>query len=81
MTIATKQPQTGATPADPEHEADLTEEERRQRQIELNRPAIALLRSWIEDEQEDTAEEQRAALSWLMGAIDEDRPADRKLFS
>jgi hypothetical protein len=78
MTTAIKHPQTvtGAV-----READMTEEEVRQRQIELNRPTVALLQSWIEDEQEDSEEEQREALAWLMEAMDEDRPSDRKLFS
>jgi hypothetical protein len=78
MTTAIKHPQTvtGAV-----READMTEEEVRQRQIELNRPTVALLLSWIEDEQEDSEEEQREALAWLMEAMDEDRPSDRKLFS
>jgi hypothetical protein len=54
-------------------------EEQRRRQMEFNRPAIALLQSWLEDESE-TVEEQREALFTLIRAIDEDRGPDRKLF-
>lgn len=57
----------------------LDEDEERQLQIEKNQPAIALLKSWLEDDSE-SEEEQRAALNWLMRALDEDRPSDRKLF-
>ena len=55
------------------------EEEQRRRQIEHNQPAIALLRSWLEDESE-SVEEQREALITLMRAIDEDRAPGRQLF-
>lgn len=34
-----------------------TEDERRQRQIELNQPLIALLDSWLEEDEEPTTEE------------------------
>lgn len=81
MSIATKQPQTAATPAVPDQAQDRTDDPRRLRQIELNQPTIALLTSWLDDEQEDSEAEQRKALAWLMAAIDEDRPSDRKLFS
>jgi hypothetical protein len=39
--------------------------------------AIALLQSWID---EDDTEEQRATSEFLIKALDEDRPSDRKLF-
>jgi len=42
-----------------------------------NRSAIALLRKWRE---EGNAEEQRATGSYLRKVLDEDRPANRKLF-
>ena len=81
MSITTKYPQTAAGPVAGDHEQELTKEERRQRQIKLNQPTIALLKSWLEDEHEDSEEDQRAALEWLMAALDEDRPSDRKLLS
>jgi hypothetical protein len=57
-----------------------SEEERRQRQIELNKPLIALLDSWLEDD-EESPEEQQAALEALMRGIDENRPEGAKLFT
>jgi hypothetical protein len=57
-----------------------TEDERRQRQIELNQAAIALLDSWLVDDSE-SPEEQRIALEALMRGIDENRPEGRKLFT
>jgi hypothetical protein len=70
-----------STPARPagSGEPELTEEERRQRQIELNQPLIALLDAWAEDDSE-SEEEQRAALIQLMRGIDENRKAYRQLF-
>jgi hypothetical protein len=70
-----------STPARPASSAEpaLTEEEKRQRQIELNQPAIALLKSWMEDDSE-SVEEQRAALFELMRGIDENRKGYRQLF-
>jgi hypothetical protein len=61
-------------------EPELSEQERRQRQIELNREAIALLDSWRDDDSE-SVEEQRKALDALMRGIDEHRDEERKLFS
>jgi hypothetical protein len=82
MSLTVKPPSPTATdPETADQDRALTEEEWRQRQIELNQPAIALLKSWLEEDQEDSPDEQRAALEWLMAAIDEDRPSDRKLFS
>lgn len=57
-----------------------SEEEQRLRRIERNRPLGQLLDSWLEDDDE-TPEEQRRALEALMRGIDENRPADAKLFS
>jgi hypothetical protein len=54
------------------------EEERRQ-QIERNRAAIALLRSWV-NVGEDEAAEQRETLAFLMQALNEDRLSDRDRF-
>lgn len=61
-------------------EPELTEEEKRQRQIELNQPLIALLDAWAEDDSE-SEEEQRAALIQLMRGIDEHRKGGRELFA
>jgi hypothetical protein len=60
-------------------EPELTEEERRQRQIELNQSAIALLDSWLNDDSWDL-EEQRRSLEELMRGIDENRKGYRQLF-
>jgi hypothetical protein len=60
-------------------EPELTEEEKRQRQIELNQPAIALLESWVNDDGWDL-EEQRRSLEELMRGIDENRKGYRQLF-
>jgi hypothetical protein len=70
---------TDAQPAEPIEPA-LTEEEKRQRQIELNQPLIALLDAWAEDDSE-SEEEQRAALIQLMRDIDENRKGGRELFA
>ena len=51
-------------------------EERRQAQIERNQAAIALLNSWMEEDEE----EQRETFAFLKRALDEDRPSYRKLF-
>ena len=63
-----------------DRDRDLTEEERRQRQIELNQPIIALLDSWLEGD-EDDEREQRETLEALRRGIDEVRPPGLKLFS
>jgi hypothetical protein len=39
--------------------------------------AVALLQSWMEDED---VEEQRETGDYLIRALDEDRPSERKLF-
>jgi len=75
--VATKRDQ--ATP--PDQVSEEVEEERRRRQIEKNRPLIALLESWAEGDDQESVQEQREALEWLMRALDEDRPSNRKLFS
>jgi predicted DNA-binding protein len=51
-------------------ERDLSEQQRRQR-------AADLLQSWID---QGNADEQRATYEYLTRALDDDRPADRKLF-
>ena len=53
-----------------------TPEERRLVQIERNQAAIALLKSWLDEDEE----EQRETLAILMRTLDEDRPSYRKLF-
>jgi hypothetical protein len=76
MTTKTDQP-GAASPTTLDGDSD---EERRQRQIELNQPVIALLQSWLEDD-EESEEEQREALELLKRAIDENRLPGQKLFS
>ena len=78
MSITVKPPQTTAEPA--VEDEVLTEEERRQRQIELNQPIIALLDSWAEGD-EDDEREQRETFEALKRGIDELRPPSLKLFS
>jgi hypothetical protein len=58
----------------------LSFEERRRRRIEFSRPAVALLQSWLEED-EESEEDQRAGLEALKSAIDSYRPADEKVFS
>ena len=58
---------------------DLDEEQRRL-QIERNKPLIALLDSWLEDDSE-SPEEQRVALEELMRGIDVGRAEGTKLFA
>lgn len=53
------------------------QDEQRKEQMRRNQAVIDLLNAW---ERED-AEEQRETLEFLMKALDEDRPSDRKLFS
>ena len=73
---------TKRTPAPPADDAfEETDEERRRRQIERNQAWIALLDSWAEGDHQESEQEQREALEWLMRALDEDRPSYRKLFS
>jgi hypothetical protein len=55
-----------------------TEEERRRRQIELNRPLIALLDSWLA-ETEDPSPEDVELFKEFMRDIDAHR-GERKLF-
>lgn len=59
---------------------DLPENERKARQIELNRELVVLLQSWLEDD-EESEEEQRAALEELKRGIDEHRTPGNKIFS
>jgi hypothetical protein len=63
----------------PIHPNHLDAEEQRRRQVELNKPVIALLESWLDDESESPGE-QRENLIKLMRAIDEDRAGGRLLF-
>jgi hypothetical protein len=65
--------------AEPKHWTSVTNEERRQRQIELNRPLSALLDSWLQEDDE-SPEEQRRTLEALMRGIDENR-TERNLFT
>jgi hypothetical protein len=58
----------------------LSFDERRRRRIEFSRPAVALLQSWLEDD-EESEEEQRAGLEELKRAIDSHRPPDQRVFS
>jgi hypothetical protein len=57
----------------------LTDEERRQQQIEKNQGLIVLLDSWMEATEEEVME-QRETWEYLKRALDEDRPSYRKLF-
>lgn len=52
---------------------------RRRAQKDKNRGAVALLESWLTVEGEAEAE-QRETLEYLIKALDEDRPSNRKLF-
>lgn len=52
---------------------------RRRVQKDKNRGAVALLESWLTAEGEAEAE-QRETLEYLIKALDEDRPSNRKLF-
>jgi hypothetical protein len=58
--------------------ASAAEEERR-RQIETNRPLIALLDSWLNEEVEDVEAERQEFIEFMRG-IDENR-GERKLFT
>lgn len=57
-----------------------SEEEQRRLQIERNKPLIALLDSWLEDDSE-SPEEQRVALEELMRGIDVGRAEGTKLLA
>ncbi|MEA2584230.1 MAG: hypothetical protein QOF33_2315 [Thermomicrobiales bacterium] len=57
-----------------------TKVEHRQRQSELNREVVALLQSWLEDD-EESEEEQREALEALKRGIDEHRTSGNKSFA
>ena len=74
--MATKLKQTAAPPSP----VDEAEEERRRLQIEKNQAAIALLDSWLNEDDPDIIREQRETWEFLKQALDEDRPAYRKLF-
>lgn len=51
-------------------------DEDRRKQIEQNKAAIALLRSWVNVDESEAAE-QRETLAFLMQALNEDRLSDR----
>ena len=57
----------------------LTEEEQRLRQIEINKPLVALLDAWLEEPVEDADAERREFIEFMRG-IDEHR-TERKLFT
>ena len=59
---------------------DETEEERRQRQIEKNQAAIALLDSWLNETDPEVIREQQETWEYLKRVLDEDRLSYRKLF-
>jgi hypothetical protein len=80
MSVTTRSPAPTPSEATIETDEELTEEERRQRQIELNKPVIALLQSWLEGDEEDERE-QRETLEALKRGIDELRPPGLKLFT
>ena len=60
-------------------EIEETEEERRQRQIDLNQPAIALLDLWLAEAEEPTAEDIEQFCEFMRG-LDSHRP-HRPLFT
>lgn len=62
-----------------EPERALTEEEQRLRQVEINKPLVALLDAWLEEPVEDPEAERRQFLEFMRG-IDEHR-TERKLFT
>jgi hypothetical protein len=63
----------------PEPESPLTDEAHRLRQIESNKPLVALLDAWLEEPVEDPEAERRQFLEFMRG-IDEHR-TERKLFT
>jgi hypothetical protein len=54
---------------------------RRQHQILHNQEAIQLLESWLADTDPASIQEQQETWEYLRQALDEDRPADQKLFT
>ena len=68
------------TPTLPEAPAPESKEERRQRQIEKNQPAIELLRSWREETDPEVIQDQKETWELLKKALGEDRSSYRKLF-
>ena len=79
MSVTIKQPQTAAEPGVSDQGRELTEEERRQRQIELNQPLIALLQSWREEDLAAGVDDGED-LEEFMRAIDSNRIPGSKLF-
>ena len=74
--MATKLEQTDAS----QTAVDEAEEERRRLQIEKNQAAIALLDSWLNEDDPDIIREQRETWEFLKQALDDDRPSYGKLF-
>lgn len=72
MTISATTPAAEAAALD-------AEEERRQRQIEKNQAAIALLDEWSNETDPEVIREQRETWEYLKRALDEHR-THRKLF-
>ena len=67
----------GSLPLENEPARIATAEEVRLAQIEKNQAAIRLIRSWVDDGDE---QEQTETLEYLKTALDEDRVGQRKLF-
>lgn len=81
MSVTLKQPSPATTDAEPADPArDLTEEERRQRQIGLNQPIIALINSWMEEDLAATDEDDEAFEKFQRN-IDAFRLPGSKLYS
>lgn len=80
MSVTIKQPLPAATDSETaDQDRDLTEEERRQRQIELNQPLIALLQTWREEDLAAEGDDDES-LEEFMRAIDANRIPGSKLF-
>ena len=69
-----------STPTLPEAPAPESEEERRQHQIEGNRPLIELLQSWREETDPEVIQDQKETWEILKKALGEDCSSYRKLF-
>ena len=72
---------TSAVTNVPDANVPAAEEERRQRQIEENRSLSELLRSWLEEDDDEGEQEQRETWEVLKQALDEDRHSYRSLFT
>jgi hypothetical protein len=60
-----------------EYALDVLERNLSEQPIGPNQGAVALLQSWID---QGNADEQRRTYEYLTRVLDEDRPAERKLF-